>query len=385
MRAIVLGMILLGGASSTAIVAAGNTENADTVVSIAAGVNHTCAVTEAGAAWCWGVNGSGQLGDGTAQDRNAPVLVKAIGPVKKISAGKNHSCAVTMTEEAWCWGSNEYGKLGDGTDVKSFIPVKVAGLSGVVDVAAGETFSCAVTSDGSGFCWGSNYYGTLGNASKKASNKPVAVKGVSGLRSISASTFSNHVCAIDHDNKGWCWGNNQKGQLGNGTIVHSSVPRELTKIPEMYKIWAGNWHSCAIQFDGKPFCWGSNYDGQLGSGDMTGKGAMSTIPNWPQTLESVKLLSAGGRGTCAIDHDQMAWCWGYNEYGAVGDGTTKLRNTPVSVADFKKVSAIARGNNHTCAIDLAGEVYCWGFGRFGQLGNGENPEKQVAPVKVTFP
>jgi alpha-tubulin suppressor-like RCC1 family protein len=348
-------------------------------MAVAVSGDHACALVAGGGLKCWGHNQHGELGDGTTTDRNTPVDVVGLEQgVIAVAPGHDHTCALVAGGGVKCWGDNEYGQLGDGTNDASNTPVDVAGLSGgATAVAAGGTHTCALVSGGGIKCWGKNDYGQLGDGTITPSYTPVDVVGLnSGVTAVTAGVF--HTCAIVSGGVK-CWGNNFHGELGDGTTNTSSSPVDVNGLGQgVTAIAAGSDYTCALVSGGIK-CWGLNDNGQLGDGTNTNRLTPVDVTGLEQEVTAV---AAGFRHTCALGSGGGAKCWGENWYGQLGDGTMTNSSTPVDVFGLSQgVTAIAPGFEHTCAI-YSGAVMCWGSLENGALGDGTVTQRSI-PFDVT--
>jgi alpha-tubulin suppressor-like RCC1 family protein len=331
------------------------------VTALVAGDWHTCALTASGGVTCWGWNEHGQLGDGTHNTRLTPTPVSGLASgVTALAAGFGHTCALTASGGVMCWGDNGAGQLGDGTIRQRSIPAEVSSLaSGAAALAAGMyDHTCAVAAGGGAMCWGDNEYGQLGDGTITDRNIPALVSGLeSGVTALAAGAA--HTCALTPGGGVLCWGNNTAGQLGDGTTADRWAPVAVNSLESgVMALAAGGSHTCAVTASGGVLCWGSNWAGQLGDGTTEQK--LTPVP--VSGLGSgVTALAAGGAYTCALTAGGGVLCWGYNGGGELGDGTTENRLTPVPVSGLESgVTALAAGWSHTCAVTAGAAGCCAG-------------------------
>ena len=293
----------------------------------------------------------------------------------KVTAGTDFTCAVKSDATVWCWGLNSSGQLGDGTTTNRNRPVQVLGLTGVTDVDNQSDFACALKSDATVWCWGNGGFGQLGRGSTANSSTPVQVTGLSGVTQI--STGYGHVCAVLSDGTVRCWGWNVNHMLGNGTTTSSSIPISVSGITTATQIQAGAWNTCVLLADQTITCWGSG--SQMRGSGGSGSGSVKTSPTG---ISGVTMLSnAHGQHICTKLSDQSVKCWGYNDHGQVGDNSQVDRNTPVVIAGLTGVIGMSSANHTTCAVKSDNSPWCWGWGGWGQLGTG-NSADQFIPTAV---
>ncbi|TXD32709.1 hypothetical protein FRC96_16620 [Lujinxingia vulgaris] len=443
------------------------------VDAMAVGDEHACAVGS-GKLKCWGRNNSGQIGNGANGDQRNPVDVSGLPTMVDVAPGGEHTCALSLNGEVFCWGENERGQLGLGTTVGSDVPGGRAINSGATAIASGFAHSCAVVNGGVR-CWGANDFGQIGSASIAVGNNinvGVAMQ-VQGLSSgvVDVVAGSHHSCALLDDGTVRCWGRNRFGQVG--TLSESSlpivdafgyfgndpldnvtlepVPQGVPGLTEVEELAAGNDFTCARTTDGEVFCWGAMHrasstgntcfvwDGYFNTqGAMTGRNADRCAvfpPSGPAVARfSVRTVSDGScpeNGTCSGDFtcnadtnrcekdeypiataflNQAAFlprqistgepaltigaganhlcmvvdrndaqqtnvrCFGVNSVGQVGDGTNNNWSSPIDLyldVDDNIVRGVdvSAGNAYSCVLVDEQNIKCWGSNQYGQIGN----------------
>jgi len=277
------------------------------------------------------------------------VQLKAGSGNKQVSTGNSHTCALKNNGTVWCWGTGSV--MGINTAANSGTPVQVLGAGGigildnVTQISAGNGHTCAIKTDGTVWCWG---YGSLLGAGDTAANSstPVQVLGLNGsgvLNNVSQiSSGTDHICTLKNDGTVWCWGMGNKGQLGINNTLNKKTPAQVLGVggsgvlDNVVQISANRNHTCAIKTDSTVWCWGSNNDGELGIGSTSSFNlSPAQVLGVEKTgfLDNVKQIGAGGFHTCALKNDGTVWCWGSNNYyGQLGIGSTiSISSTPVQV------------------------------------------------------
>lgn len=350
-----------------------------TFAEVRAGATHTCAVRPDRTAYCWGARAGGKLGNGDnrAGVETRPVPVSGGRSFRSVVAGNGQTCGVSSGGPAYCWGLNASGQLGDGTRQERAVPVRVTNTGGSA-VAVGGLHACVA--DGIAICWGGNNWGQIGDGSLVDRWEAVTVK--ANLSLVGVVAGFGHTCALTFDGVAYCWGYNSHGQLGDGTTINRSTPVAVSSALPFTALAAGaiSAHTCGLTAGGRAWCWGKNRLGQLGDGSTSDRIApVGVVGNIHFTS-----LAVGGNHTCGLTADGEVYCWGYNGFGQLGDGSRLNRTGPVLVRDGIVFAAIGAGVSHTCGVATDGVAYCWGRNRYGQLGDGTQEDRTV-PTAVADP
>lgn len=355
--------------------------------SVTAGATHTCAVATSGTAYCWGDNAFGQLG--TGDERPSPVPVAVVGGevFASLSAGDGFTCGVTTSGLGYCWGRSTYGRAEHGQPPRADAPAPVAGGLQFSQISAGANHACGITLDRGAYCWGSNEDGQLGTGDTASALAPVPVAGQLVFDSVSAGWA--HTCGVTTNRLAYCWGNNKSGQLGDGTRDATRVPREVADVHDFVTVSAGGRHSCGVTAQGAAYCWGDNLYGQIGRTTLGTSGVGSSLPVLVPASHPLTALTAGAFHTCALNlhsFDRVT-CWGANQDYQLGVRTLRRPDQLlVSQEIFRGISFVQvdAGDNHTCGTTDRGAIYCWGRNNVGELGDGTS-FVAVRPARVVEP
>ncbi len=268
-------------------------------------------------AYSWGYDDYGQLGDGTSTGPETcqvycawstrPVAVLGGLRFRSLSSGNLHTCGVTTADRAHCWGSNNTGQLGDSTTTSRLTPVEVFGRRQFRQVSAGRAHTCGVTPENVAYCRGYNRSGEVGDSTEhRVRKRPVRVAGGHAFRQVAAGGF--HTCAVTTTDRTFCWGSGRLGQLGNGKTYLSFWPRRVAGGLSIRRVTAGPYHSCGVTTLNRAYCWGSNYFGELGDSTQTHRLTPVAVAGG----RSFAQVSAGHYYTCGRTPPAAAYCWGYN-------------------------------------------------------------------------
>jgi hypothetical protein len=367
---------------------------------LSAGGGFTCGIIQGQGAFCWGSGTRGQLGVGSDLNHSAlPLAVVGGASFLAVSASRLHACALDAAGAAFCWGQNGSSQLGDGSSSPRFVATPVAGGLRFSSITAGSFHTCALARNGEAYCWGENRLGQLGAGDTAMSLEPRLVTG--GVRFSALSAGGSHTCGLADSGELYCWGDNRHGELGDGSLTPSAVPRPIAgglaftavsagRPPAASSTFAGG-HTCALAVGGAVYCWGFNSDGQLGDGSETDSPAPV-----PVSSDAIfRAISAGSLYTCGVTNEGLGLCWGANDSGQLGGGLTnpgssvpvpvlgRLRFETIAASSASKGVLIA-GRPHTCGLTAAGTAFCWGRNDSGQLGSGDIGTQSV-PLPVVQP
>jgi uncharacterized protein YjdB/alpha-tubulin suppressor-like RCC1 family protein len=339
------------------------------------GYSHTCSLTANGVTYCWGLNTEGQLGSGVASGGSAvPIRVTGNVTFASLYPGGRHTCALTAAGAAWCWGSNSRGQLGSGDTISTAAPAQVSGGHVFTQLTGGFAHVCGLTAAGTAYCWGSNTQGELGNGNTVQRVVPTLVSG--GHQFVALSARGAHSCGLTAAGVSYCWGKNADGEVGDGTTTNRTVPVLVSGGMTFSSITTGAGHTCALTAAGEAWCWGDNALGELGDGSLVDR--LTPVP--VEDGHVFQLIKARGAHTCGIEGGAV-FCWGENNSGQLGDASNTNRPAPALVVGGHTFTDVSSGATFSCGVTSGSVLYCWGDNSAGQLGNGSFANSS-APVKV---
>lgn len=331
------------------------------------GPGSACGVTVEGETYCWGSNVELQLGSGGPFQRchgsdcsDTPLHVTGIPATVTVAVGFRHACALARTGETHCWGRGIAGELGNGVAQDSRLPVQVQTSQRFQQISAGA-FTCGLNSAREIYCWGAS--GGPGVGSGSSGNALLPVRIASNLPFTSVSVGDYSACAVTVDGDVYCWGNNSEGQLGTGNLSAAAVPGlvagALSGLDASAATVSGD-HACALSAQ-QAYCWGR----KLATGEPDADNPQ-LVPVAVRTDVRFLSISAGVGYNCAIATDNVAWCWGENDYYTLGEGSQDDRRTPQRTNTDARFNSVSAGSFTTCALTAVGQPYCWGINWDGQ-------------------
>lgn len=306
------------------------------------GKHHTCGLTEGGNVYCWGDNSALQIGEDDS------VITKADEPnlvdmsyhsdvyIKSISAGDYYTCALSGGGEVYCWGENSKDQFGDGTSPSNHLPTKfdISSFTSdyqITEIDAGSETMCARTAMGTGYCWGEGDDGQIGDGNATDATTPEIVDMSDHIHTYfkKIKTGKNHSCGITGAGQVHCWGDNSYGQLGDGTYDQADLPSRIdddyymaSYDHKMHQVVTGKYFSCGLSGRGIAYCWGKNSSGVFGNGTTTSSETLKRVDLKEETNPYFKMLAAGDNHVCGLTDSGDVYCWGSNTQGQLGDAST---------------------------------------------------------------
>ncbi len=367
-----------------------------------AGKSHIFMIDPLGILYTSGDNSSGVLGLMDTTDRLAPTPIPGLTGIKAAAAGVHHSMALSSTGDVWAWGDNTRGQLAVDAGIlpmrtglvdsisMELVVEPIPSVPAARKIGAGDDFSALLSEDGTVWTWGNNDDGQLGNGSRTSRHTPLPVSGVS-FKDIAVGY--RHVVGLYEGDEGIVktWGDNSSGQIGDGTTEDATSPYHIPDLYNVIAVSAGELHTVAVTADGIVYAWGENSSGQLGLMDTTDRLAPTPIPGLIADRADIRNISTGANHTLALGEDGRLWAWGDNTFGQLGIGlfgSYSIRPQRVMSGDggyLENIVAISAGNGFSLALTVDGALYAWGANDRGQLGSGTNvdqasPHNSLSPV-----
>jgi alpha-tubulin suppressor-like RCC1 family protein len=371
---------------------------------IVCGYYHNIAIQQDWTVWAWGYNDKGQLGDGTNAQHHLPIQVKGpnemgwLTDIIAVAAGNQHSVALSGDGHVLTWGTNTYGQLGNATFESSYIPVYVLNndnlpFEKVIAIASGTNHVLLLTENNQLWGWGKNENGQLANNTPTSFNRPIRVEGLPSNRIVQIAAADTHSMVLLDNGEIWTWGDNSFGQLGIGDMMSSLRPARVlhengSPLTDIVAIALGNFHSLALSNDGYIWAFGNNEDGQLGNDSTANLSRPAKVqhPDNGNALSDIVYIAAGSSHSLAIQNSDVIWAWGDNKYGQLGDGTQDNQSLPKKINSnniaIDQVLTMDAGKQHT--VLHTGHVWAWGANYSFQLGTGTSSGSSI-PIQTRSP
>jgi alpha-tubulin suppressor-like RCC1 family protein len=359
--------------------------------SITMGGNNTCGLSSGGAAWCWGDDTFAEVCDGTSAAAPLLSPVRAGGTLTftQLATGGVSTCGLATDGKTWCWGGDDHGQVGtsNATASGSFpiqtTPVQRFPGRPFSQITVGRDHACGLAAGGVAYCWGDNTYGELGCAPADVN----CMSGDSGGNSpvVAAESFTwigagqNFTCALDTLGKAWCWGENGHGECATGGVGGTvSAPSRITGGLTFNQLSVGPSGACGIATDGFLYCWGVNNGGATDACCTVIAVAAPGKVALPGGASPAS-VSAGFVNSCAVSTTGALYCWGTNRFGAMGLGSSVDSGpwTPTLIPNLPTIASVTALNYSACAVATDGRRFCWGFNGYGQLGDGTTTERDA--------
>jgi len=390
------------------------------IVGLTAGFDHTVVLREDGSVWNWGRGVEGQLGvaSNVGHSQHSPVRTRSFHGTSRIgfdmtedsdlanrypaqlfnniiavSSHKMHNLALRSDGTVWAWGWGWEGQIGRIRISRQRYPAPLIApvfttasnigdyanyLRGIQAIDTGMLFSVALRDDGRVLGWGQMDSRNATGQPPIRSQEPVLINGLDNIVAISAG--NEHLLALDKYGNLWGLGQNNRGQIGDGTTEYALVPIKIEIADDIviYQIEAGGTHSSFLTHDGYVYTWGRNDNGQLGFYSET---ELVLTPTRVEGINRIVKLAANRDHTLALHEDGVIWAWGWNRDGQLGNGTRINSNTPVQVQNIYNARLIAAGDGHSAAVLADGRIMTWGRNWDGQLGNA-SPGSTLVPLQI---
>lgn len=367
-------------------------------ISIIAGDESTCLLTQGGVAYCWGYDTAGALGTGSSGDSQlTPVRVAGHNTFSALSGAEFFRCGLAAALPL-CWGQTLSGGS-RGSLYTDSVPTPIAsGIPALATISTGPSHACGLTKNGAAYCWGENYFGQLGVGDTLRRSTAVAVSG--GIQWSAISVGFWHTCGLTTDSAAFCWGENLAGELAAppDSVPLSTTPVAIAGGLKFISLASGSLYTCGVTAVGKIYCWGWNYAGNLGDSTTTNRDTPTPVAQGNIVFKSVIASSANSivLTTCGITTSGPAYCWGWNGRGQLGNPSAPSANcdsvstdpvscssvVPLPVAGGLRFVSVSIGTTHACGISVDEAAYCWGANDHGQLGNGTTQSSAV-PIVVS--